>query len=51
MLLWSGITASMSAKKIDPVMKRIVNTIRKELQKRDFLRSDNHLFPPKLSVT
>ena len=38
MLLWSGVTASMSAKKIDPAMKGIVNTIRKELQNKGFLK-------------
>jgi hypothetical protein len=37
MLLWSGVTASMSAKKIDPAMTGIVNTIRKELKKKGFL--------------
>ena len=37
MLLWSGVTASMSAKKIEPAMKGIVNTIRKELQKKGFV--------------
>jgi hypothetical protein len=39
MLLWSGVTASMSAKKIDPAMKGIVNTIRKELQKKGFIKN------------
>jgi hypothetical protein len=38
MLLWSGVTASMSAKKIEPAMKGIVNTIRKELQKKGYLK-------------
>jgi hypothetical protein len=37
-LLWSGVTASMSAKKIDPAMKGIVDTIRKELKKKGFLK-------------
>jgi hypothetical protein len=37
-LLWSGVTASMSAKKIDPAMKGIVNTIRKELKKKGFIK-------------
>jgi hypothetical protein len=37
-LLWSGVTASMSAKKIDPAIKGIVNTIRSELQKKGFLK-------------
>lgn len=33
MLLWSGSTASMSAKRVEPAMMGIVKTIRKELQK------------------
>jgi hypothetical protein len=37
MLLWSGVTASMSAKKIDPALTGIVNTIRKELKKKGFI--------------
>jgi hypothetical protein len=37
-LLWSGVTASMSAKNIDPAMNGIVNTIRKELKKKGFLK-------------
>jgi hypothetical protein len=37
-LLWSGVTASMSAKKIDNAMSGIVNTIRKELQNKGFLK-------------
>jgi hypothetical protein len=37
-LLWSGVTASMSAKKIEPAMNGIVTTIRKELQKKGFLK-------------
>jgi hypothetical protein len=37
MLLWSGSTASMGAKKIDPAMTGIVNAIRKELKKKGFL--------------
>jgi hypothetical protein len=39
MLLWSGVTASMGAKKIDPAMKGIVNTIRKELQRKGFIKN------------
>jgi hypothetical protein len=39
MLLWSGVTASMSAKKIEPAMKGIVNTIRKELKKKGFIKN------------
>ena len=38
MLLWSGVTASMSAKKIDPAIKGIVNAIKKELEKKGFLK-------------
>ena len=38
MLLWSGVTASMSAKKIEPAMNGIVNTIRKELKKKGFIK-------------
>lgn len=38
MLLWSGVTASMSAKKVESAMTGIVNTIRKELQKKGFIR-------------
>jgi len=37
-LLWSGVTASMSAKKLDPAIKGIVNTVRNELQKKGFLK-------------
>ena len=37
MLVWSGTTASMSAKKIEPAMKGIVNTIRKELKKKGLM--------------
>lgn len=37
-LLWSGVTASMSAKKLDPAIKGIVSTVRKELQKKGFLK-------------
>ena len=39
MLLWSGVTASMSAKKVEPAMTGIVNTIRKELQKKGFIKN------------
>lgn len=38
MLLWSGVTASMEAKKLDAAMNGIVMTIRKELQKKGFLK-------------
>jgi hypothetical protein len=37
-LLWSGSTASLSAKKVDSAMNGIFNTIRKELLKRGFLK-------------
>ena len=37
-LLWSGVTASLSAKKVDSAMTGIVNTIRKELQKKGFIK-------------
>jgi hypothetical protein len=37
-LLWSGVTASMSATEIDPAIKGIVSTVRKELQKKGFLK-------------
>jgi hypothetical protein len=38
-LLWSGVTASMSAKKIDTAMKGIVNTVRKELEKKGLIKN------------
>jgi hypothetical protein len=38
MLLWSGVTASMSAKKVEPAMNGIVTTIRRELQKKGFIK-------------
>jgi len=38
MLLWSGVTASMGAKQIEPAMTGIVNTIRKELGKKGFIK-------------
>jgi hypothetical protein len=37
-LIWSGMTASMSAKKIEPAIQGIVNTVRKELKKKGFLK-------------
>ncbi len=37
-LLWSGVTASLSAKKVDSAMTGIVNAIREELQKKGFLK-------------
>ena len=36
-LLWSGVTASMGAKKIEPAINGIYTTIRKELIKKGFL--------------
>jgi hypothetical protein len=37
-LLWSGSTASLSAKKVDSAMTGIFNTVRKELQKKGFIK-------------
>ena len=37
-LLWSGVTASMSARKVDGAITGIVGTIRKELKKKGFLK-------------
>jgi hypothetical protein len=37
-LLWSGVTASLSAKKVDRAMTGIVNKIRNEIQKKGFLK-------------
>ena len=37
-LLWSGSTASLSAKKVDSAMNGIFSTIRKELLKKGFLK-------------
>jgi hypothetical protein len=37
-LLWSGVTASLSAKKIDAAMTGIVGTVKKELKKKGFLK-------------
>jgi hypothetical protein len=37
-LLWSGSTASLSARKVDSAMNGIYNTIKKELQKKGFLK-------------
>ena len=37
-LLWSGATASLSAKKVDSTVAGIFNTIRKELQKKGFIK-------------
>ena len=37
-LLWSGSTASLSAKKVESAMNGIYNTIRKELLKKGFLK-------------
>lgn len=38
MLLWSGVTASMSANKVESAITGIVNTIRKELEKKGFIK-------------
>ncbi|MDZ7633102.1 MAG: hypothetical protein U5L72_01095 [Bacteroidales bacterium] len=40
MLLWSGVTASLSPSKVEPTMTGIVNTIRQELEKKGFLKKD-----------
>ncbi len=37
-LLWSGVTASISATKIDPMITGIVTTIRNELHKKGFVK-------------
>ncbi len=37
-LLWSGVTASLGAKKIDPALTGIVATIKKELKKEGYLK-------------
>jgi hypothetical protein len=37
-LLWSGVTASLSARKVDGAMTGIVNAVRKELKKKGFLK-------------
>jgi hypothetical protein len=37
-LLWSGVTASMSARKVDGAMTGIVNTVKKELKKKGFIK-------------
>ena len=37
-LVWSGVTASLSATKIESAMTGIVGTIRKELKKEGFLK-------------
>jgi hypothetical protein len=38
MLLWSGVTASLSATQVESAMKGIVNTIRNELRKKGFIK-------------
>lgn len=40
MLLWSGVTASLSLNKIESAMTGVVNTIRKELEKKGFIKKD-----------
>jgi hypothetical protein len=37
-LLWSGVTASLSATKVESAMNGIVGTVRKELKKKGFLK-------------
>ncbi len=37
-LLWSGVTASLSATKVESAMSGIVSTVRKELKKKGFLK-------------
>lgn len=36
-LIWSGVTASISPKKLDQLMSGIINTVRVELQKKGFI--------------
>lgn len=38
-LLWSGSTASLSARKVDSAMKGIFSTVRNELLKKGFLKN------------
>lgn len=37
-LLWSGVTASMSAKKVDSAMNGIVSTVKKDLKKKGLIK-------------
>jgi hypothetical protein len=37
-LLWSGVTASLSATKVESAMNGIVSTVKKELKKKGFLK-------------
>jgi len=37
-LLWSGVTASLSARKVDGAMTGIVNAVKKELNKKGFIK-------------
>lgn len=38
MLVWSGVTASLTPNKVEPAMTGIVNTIKKELEKKGFIK-------------
>jgi hypothetical protein len=40
MLLWSGVTASLSPNKVEAALTGIFNTIRKELEKKGFIKKD-----------
>jgi len=40
MLLWSGVTASLSPTKVEAAMTGVVNTIRKELEKKGFIKKE-----------
>ena len=37
-LLWSGVTASLSARKVDSAITGIVNAVKKELKKKGYLK-------------
>jgi hypothetical protein len=37
-LLWSGVTASLSARKVDSALTGIVNAVKKELKKKGYLK-------------
>ena len=40
MLLWSGVTASLSPSKVESAMTGVVNTIRAELEKKGFIKKE-----------
>ena len=40
MLLWSGVTASLSPSKVEAAMTGVVNTIRAELEKKGFIKKE-----------